>query len=81
MKKNILTAIAGVVLCVAGFTTYKAFENGNTLSSNELMVKNLEALTQYEGSGGGFSCSTYPMPLICAGTQDFIVGTGYRSYL
>jgi predicted negative regulator of RcsB-dependent stress response len=50
MKKMIF--MAGVVLCVAGFTGYSAHENHKSNNSS-LLIQNIEALTQSEISQTG----------------------------
>jgi hypothetical protein len=48
MKKLIFSVVAGLVLCTAGFTGYKIYDNYQMSKYSPLMLKNLEALTQLE---------------------------------
>jgi hypothetical protein len=50
MKKLILSMAAGIVLCTAGFTGYKIYDNRTMSPQDILMAKNIQALTQGEDS-------------------------------
>jgi hypothetical protein len=56
MKKLIFSLTAGLVICTAGFTSYKIYDNYHMSKLNPLMAENLEALTQNENGGGSKSC-------------------------
>jgi hypothetical protein len=48
MKKLIFSVVAGLVLCTAGFTGYKIYDNNQMSKYSPLMLKNLEVLSQTE---------------------------------
>jgi hypothetical protein len=48
MKKLIFSVVAGLVLCTAGFTGYKVYENQFAKGRAILIVNDIEALTQSE---------------------------------
>ncbi len=50
MKKRIFAVVAGLTLCAAALTGYAVYEN-QTSNPSDLMMKNLEALTDGEESG------------------------------
>jgi hypothetical protein len=59
MKKFILSAAAGLILCTAGFADYKVYDNHQMSKLNPLMAENIEALSDPEsdigGPNGGFN--------------------------
>jgi hypothetical protein len=57
MKKLLLVVTAGLMLCAAGFTGYKVYENRNMTQQEILFAKNIDALTQNENGSGEYSYS------------------------
>ncbi len=43
---------AGITLCTAAFAGYNAYENQSSSAQSDLLIQNLEALTQQESGGG-----------------------------
>jgi hypothetical protein len=57
MRKLIFSVAAGLILCTAGFTGYKVYENHQMSKYSPLMLKNLEVLTRTENDDERSKCS------------------------
>lgn len=71
----IFVAVAGIVLCAAGFTGYKVYENQTMSAQDIFLQQNLEALTQGETPDGPI-CTTYTSDIYYNYIGDWLCDMG-----